>query len=303
MAFQDEMEQALEAAGFAEDGQSEAGPAEVGSKAAEGKSKADSRRYGVLIISHGSRSPEWVRLVDEAVSQVKVPEGVPVECSFLEIVEGRLIQDGIDRLEAAGVTDIIAVPLFVSSGSTHVDEISWSLGVVPEPKLETDLPYMRRSARVHWTGPIDADPDIAALMWEKVRELSTVPSREVLLVVGHGSKEAGFHEAWQEVLRSLAEQIGRLGGFAAVDTAMLLPEQAGEKVRRWTAERPDWGVVVAPFFLSEGYFTETVIPGRLEGLDYRYNGRALLPDPLLARWMEKRIDAVLNGGADILAGS
>ncbi len=47
---------------------------------------------GVLIISHGSRNREWVRLVDEAV-------------------------------ERMSVTEMIVVPLFVSSGSKHVEEI------------------------------------------------------------------------------------------------------------------------------------------------------------------------------------
>ncbi|ANE48666.1 cobalamin biosynthesis protein CbiX [Paenibacillus swuensis] len=280
----------------------------------------DKIRPGVLVISHGSRSAEWVRLVDEAVAQMRFGQPaaalgggpsdeeprampadrdhghsiIPVESSFLEIVEGRLIQDGIDRLEAQGVTDIIAVPLFVSSGSTHVDEISWSLGVVEEPKLETDLELMRVNARVHWCRPMDDEPEIAAMLWEKVRELSVRPEREILLLVGHGSKEEGFHEQWQQVLSSLAKQLGELGGFAATDTAMLLPEQAAERVKYWQRERPDWDVVVAPFFLSEGYFTETVIPTRLQGLEYRYNGRALLPHPLVAEWLNHRVESALS---------
>ncbi len=92
-------------------------------------------RYGVLVISHGSRDGKWVRLVDEAVAQVLRPSDIPIVSSFLEIVEGRLIQDGIRTLERQGVTDIIAVPLFVSSGSTHVDEIGYALGAKPEPEL------------------------------------------------------------------------------------------------------------------------------------------------------------------------
>ncbi|MDF2718875.1 MAG: hypothetical protein K0R28_5800, partial [Paenibacillus sp.] len=50
-------------------------------------------KAGVLVISHGSRSPEWIRLIDEAVADVRLPEieagVVPVVSSFLEIVEGR----------------------------------------------------------------------------------------------------------------------------------------------------------------------------------------------------------------------
>ncbi|TVY08664.1 sirohydrochlorin chelatase [Paenibacillus cremeus] len=246
-------------------------------------------KYGILVISHGSRSADWVRLVDEAVAAVTVPEGVPVYCSFLELVEGRLIQDGITSLEAEGVTDLIVVPLFVSSGSTHLDEISYALGVIQQPKLPTDLEPFSVRARVHLTSPIDDDPDIAAIIYEKIKRLSQDPLRELVLVIGHGSAEAEFHSLWQRGLDSLAARVRELGGFAEADTAMLLPDQAAQRVASWAEHRPELAVLVAPLFLSEGYFTRQVIPSRLQGCDYRYTGEALLPHPGIARWMERQV--------------
>lgn len=253
------------------------------------------RKFGILVISHGSRSADWVRLVDEAVAHVRAPGGMPVFSSFLEIVEGRLIQDGIDALEAEGVTDLIVVPLFVSSGSTHIDEISYALGVQPEPILETDMTPFLRSAQVHMASPIDDHPLIAELVWEKVRELSLRPEREVLLLIGHGSIEKGFHLRWRRMLERLAARVREIGGFAEADVAMLLPDQTASKLRQWRERRPECDVVAAPLFLSEGYFTSTVIPSRLEGDGrIKYNGRALLPSPLISRWMEEQIDSVLE---------
>lgn len=253
------------------------------------------RKFGVLVISHGSRSADWVRLVDEAVAGVRVPAGMPVFSSFLEIVEGRLIQDGIDALEAEGVTDLIVVPLFVSSGSTHIDEISYALGVKAEPSLETDLTPFRRIAAVHMASPIDDHPLIADLVWEKVRELSQRPEREVLLLIGHGSIEKGFHLRWRRMLERLASRVRAIGGFAEADAAMLLPDQTASKLRMWRERRPECDVVVAPLFLSEGYFTSTVVPARLgEDSRVKYNGRALLPSPLISRWMEEQLGSVLE---------
>jgi sirohydrochlorin ferrochelatase len=96
---------------------------------------------GLLVISHGSREAGWVALVDDSVeaARVQLESSLPIEAAFLELVEGRLIQDGIDRLEEAGVTHLFALPLFVSSGSTHVDEIGWALGAYPKPRTETEL--------------------------------------------------------------------------------------------------------------------------------------------------------------------
>ncbi|WNQ12196.1 CbiX/SirB N-terminal domain-containing protein [Paenibacillus aurantius] len=255
------------------------------------------QKYGLLVISHGSRSAEWVGLVDDAVAAVRMPEDVPVSSSFLEIVEGRLIQDGIDELERQGVTDLVVVPLFVSSGSTHIDEIAYALGVQPEPSLETDLEPFRIEARVHFASPIDDDPDVARMLYANLAELSADPAKEAVLLVGHGSKEKGFHRRWREGLRKLAERLKEQGGFAEAGTAMLLPDQLACQIRSMRKRKPDLAVIVSPLFLSEGYFTKTVIPSRLEGLEYRYNGRALLPNPLVSRWIEKQAAAFLPHAA------
>jgi sirohydrochlorin ferrochelatase len=251
------------------------------------------QKHGVLIISHGSRDADWVRLVDEAVSAVSVPAGVPVFASYLGLVEGRLIQDGITHLEAQGVTDIIVVPLFVSSGSTHMDEISYALGVIPEPKLETDLTPFKIQARIHFTSPIDDDPVIAEIVYDKIKSLSVDPSREIVLLVGHGSAEKGFHLKWRRGLEKLAERLKAQGGFAEADVAMLLPDQVKRKMLGWKKRKPEYAVLIAPLFLSEGYFTRQVIPSRMEGFEYRYNGLAMLPSPLLSRWIQRQIEPLL----------
>ena len=49
-------------------------------------------KYGVLVISHGSRNAEWVELVDQAVAAIEVDSDMPIYSSFLEIIEGRLFR-------------------------------------------------------------------------------------------------------------------------------------------------------------------------------------------------------------------
>lgn len=250
--------------------------------------------YGVLVISHGSRDADWVALVRKAVADVPLPDpAMPLECAFLELVDGALIQDGLDRLAEQGVDEIVVVPLFISSGSTHIDEIGWALGAKPEPALETDLQRFCSAARIHMCAPIDDDPEIAALLAEKLAPLSREPQRELVLLVAHGSKEDGFHERWQQGMSSLAEQVRRIGGYAAADTAMLLPDQTAERLGAWRVREPELDVLVAPLFLSEGYFTRTVIPQRLAGYDCRYAGSTLLPSPLVTRWIGRRIAEAL----------
>lgn len=248
---------------------------------------------GVLIISHGSQEQSWVESVDEAISRLQLPAALPVEAGFLELVEGRLIQDGIDRLEAAGATDLLVVPLFVSSGSTHVDEIEYAIGAKPAPERETDLAPFRVSARVHFGYPVDSDPDIAVMVWDKVKSLSRHPQEETILLVGHGSVHDGFRQRWEEGISSLAGRVRDISGVAHADAALLNPDSVHAKAKYWSEER-GCRVIVAPLFLSAGYFTMKAIPNRLKGLDCAYSGETLLPHPLLGGWLERQIGILLQ---------
>ncbi|MCR2804532.1 sirohydrochlorin chelatase [Paenibacillus soyae] len=252
-------------------------------------------KQGVLVISHGSRDSKWVELVDASVRQAAEHMAIPVVSAFLEIVDGRLIQDGIAELEKMGVTDLFVLPLFVSSGSTHVDEIGQAFGFPPLTDFEGDLGVFRVKANVTYGAPIDDDPEIAEVLYENIRELSLDPERETLLLVGHGSKLPVFHERWQTGLSGLCARLRELGGFAHADYAMLLPDQAADKLRELENSRIGNEVIVVPVFLSPGYFTSHVIPSRLEGLSYRYNGRAMLPHSAIERWIARRIQEWLAG--------
>ncbi len=252
------------------------------------------KTWGVLVISHGSRNPEWVLTVDESICKLNIPSGMPLDSSFLEAVEGREIQDGIDALEQKGVTDLIVVPLFISSGSTHMEEIQYALGLIEESAIETDIGRMRLRARVHFCAPINDDPLIAEICLEKIRPLSVHPEREILLMIGHGSDESGFGDRWQEMLGAMTEQVRQMGGFALAATATLHPDEIAERVAQLEQAYPEYAIVVSPFFLSEGYFTKKVIPQRLsEATRVRYNGAALLPHDNITRWMEQQISRFL----------
>lgn len=247
---------------------------------------------GILVISHGSREAAWVKLVDDAVIAAAASprlSDIPIVSSFLEIIEGRLIQDGIYELERLGVTDMYVVPFFISSGSTHVDEIGQAFGLPWLTDLEGDLGTFRVSANIRYGLPIDDDPEIAELLAANIMELSTEPEKEALLLIGHGSKEKVFHERWQEGLLKLGERLRGLGGYKRAEYAMLLPDQAAAKLAAMQAANPGEAVIVVPLFLSRGYFTNHVIPTRLTGLEYRYNGKAMLPNQAIERWLERQM--------------
>lgn len=252
---------------------------------------------GLLVISHGSRDAGWVALVDESIEAARAQLGgqLVIEAAFLELVEGRLIQDGIDRLEAAGVNQLFALPLFVSSGSTHVDEIGWALGAYSHVRTETDLERIRVSAELTYGKPMDDDQEIVDVIMDRLKLLSNHPAKESILLIGHGSKEAGFQEAWEQGLYSIGQKLLSLGGYQACSSALLQLDKVSQRWEDLQREQPGSEIIVVPLFLSEGYFTKNVIPQRLEGLSCRYDGRTLMPHPKIADWIVRRALEWLKG--------
>lgn len=256
-----------------------------------GKEGLGGGRPGILVISHGSREPGWVAQVEDAIAEAraKLPAGLPVEAAYLELVEGRLIQDGVRALEGRGVTDIYALPLFVSSGSTHVDEIGWALGAYAEPRRETDLEPIAVTARLTYGEPIGSDPEIARVLADKLALRTREPASECVLLVGHGSEEPWFYEAWRRELEGLAAELARIGGYAGADAALLRPNEPAARIASLRARYPEARLLAVPVFLSEGYFTSSAVPNRLEGLDIDYAENALLPHPLVSDWIAGRV--------------
>ncbi|MFC3802184.1 sirohydrochlorin chelatase [Cohnella sp. GCM10012308] len=269
-------------------------PSEAGNRADSGASAEV--RPGVLVISHGSREPGWVAQVEAAVAEArsKLPADLPVAASYLELVEGRLMQDGVRALEAQGVTDIYALPLFVSSGSTHVDEIGWALGAYAQPRRETDLEPVEVTARLTYGQPIGSDPEIARVLADTLGARSREPAAECVLLIGHGSDEPWFYEAWRRELEGLAAELARIGGFAGADAALLRPEETAARIAGLRAKHPEARLLAVPVFLSEGYFTSSAVPNRLAGQDIDYAESALLPHPQISEWIVHRARAWLE---------
>jgi len=131
-------------------------------------------KIGVLVVAHGSPSESWCSPVRNATDEVDLP--YPVELGFLEFVPNETINLAVGRLDDAGVTEIIAIPLFVSSHSSHIQEIEYVLGlretlpratehvVVEGVEMERSIVSTGgRYAISHVPLEADADGDIRAL--------------------------------------------------------------------------------------------------------------------------------------------
>lgn len=73
----------------------------------------------IILFGHGSRDPLWRAPMDAVAARIAA-RGIPVRCSFLELLPPDLLTAGRE-LAAEGATRVTVVPIFLGTGK-HVRE-------------------------------------------------------------------------------------------------------------------------------------------------------------------------------------
>lgn len=270
-------------------------------------------RPGVLLLAHGG-SEAWDANVHAIAA--KVNESQPIEVA-LGMATRANIQAAVDRLQARGVTSIIAVPLFVSSHSSVITSTEYLLGLRKE--MPKDLALFARMSHgpaggdhaghgappedgtvpvrvrvpVRMTQALDAHPLVADIVASRAQELSKEAGAEAVVLVAHGPTADDVNERWLVNLREVALSVRSRTPFASVDAITVrddapapVREAATRDLRALVEKHSALGrrVILVPVLLSFGGIEEG-IRKRLEGLHYVMATRALAPDARLVEWV------------------
>jgi sirohydrochlorin ferrochelatase len=271
---------------------------------------------GVLLLAHGGQ-PQWNARV-AAVAET-VDRSLPTEVAF-GMATRATIQAAIDRLAARGVTEIVAVPLFVSSHSSVITATEYLLGLRPE--APEDLAIFAKmnhashgaAAAVHASrGRPDADPAspvdttlpirmtdalnrhplIGAIVADRARSISAMPQQEAVILVAHGPVPDEDNRRWLADMAVLAESIRTSAPYAAVDHLTLRDDAEPAMRAAATRELRDRvqvqlahgrRVLIVPHLMSFGGIEQS-LRTRLDGLDYTMTAQALMPDDRIVQWV------------------
>jgi hypothetical protein len=218
------------------------------------------------------------------------------------------------------VTEIAAVPLFVSSHSSVVTSSAWLLGLRADAPADLQaFAHMHHGAAhasdpasaptsdpisdptapiacpvpIRMTAALDDHEIVAEILADRARSVSQDAAHEVVVIVAHGPNEDAENARWLENMHRLAVRMPNASAFARIET-LTVRDDAGDAVRqqatadlRAAVERARGEgrrVLIVPLLLSYGGI-ETGIRTRLDGLDYVMSAQALLPDPRIARWI------------------
>lgn len=291
--------------------------------------------YGILLMAHGGDS-SWNKEVESL--RARVDAKVPTEAA-LGMADPKTLQAAVDMLEKRGVSRIVAVPLFVQSRSEVLDQTSYVLGLADKPS-EALRAGMARMAAAHahhhadmsagqghsmefstvrvksrkpilLTAALDDHALVGRILQERAKALSRKPSRERVVLVAHGPVDDAALPAWQTSLSSLCFIFK---AYRGCDYALLRDDAAPEvraaavgslrsMVERASAKKER--ALVLPVLIARGGI-ERKIPRDLEGLDYAWEGKTLMPHDGFDAWVLSRAaaaDRVSKGAFDTPRGN
>ena len=119
------------------------------------------KKQALLLIDHGSTRDDANDLLPRVARMVRDMSDFEIVCyAHMELAEPT-IQQGFDTCVAAGATEVIVHPYFLSPGRHSVSDI-------PRMVAEAAAKYAGVSYRL--TEPLGLDPKIGELILKRVRE-------------------------------------------------------------------------------------------------------------------------------------
>ena len=290
----------------------------VGFARAQSSTPIRAQREGVLLLAHGGSAQEWNEEVRHVADQVDL--NLPTEVAFGMATKSTM-QAGINRLFARGVTEIVVVPLFVSSHSSVIDSTAYLLGLrAQEPEDLKMFAMMDHGGSMVMGGsPMQHDPAataeaekpisspvpirmasaldhhriVADILRDRAASISHNPAHEVVILIAHGPVPEDENKLWLHDMNILAEQIQQQTHYAGIECLTLrddaddsvrnaATQQLREKVEQVT--KAGNTVLIVPLLLSYGGIEEG-LRKRLSGLNYSMPSQALLPDTRIVNWV------------------
>ena len=275
-------------------------------------------KSGVLLLAHGGNA-QWNERINDVARTVD--GSLPTEVA-LGMASRVSIQAAIDKLTARGVTEIVAVPLFVSSHSSVITSTEYLLGLRKDAPKDLAIfakmthgahgapaadasPHGSHSAPVDPASPVttplpirmtsalNRHPLIGQIVTDRAKSISSNPASEAVILVAHGPVPDDDNRRWLEDMAVLAQQTEAAVPFASVDYMTVrddagpaMREAATEDLRSRVQKQISLGrrVLVVPHLMSFGGI-EQGIRKRLEGLEYTMTAQALMPDDRVVQWV------------------
>ena len=222
---------------------------------------------GILMLAHNG-SPEWNAQISEL--KAKVDSRNPAEVAF-GMPARSSIAAAVDRLAKRGVTEVIAVPFFLSAP-------------ISSEALTGHAVPVRLASR----GGLDAV--VAEIVLSRAEGTSRQPGGEVLLLVGYGADDGGTQ--WSADIVPSAQRLNRIRRFGSVLTIKRFDtlSAAERQTMRAALERSvSPGRPILVVYLLAPAKVDPSLEQMVEGLSsYAVAKQGVISDERLVSWLSEQ---------------
>lgn len=160
---------------------------------------------------------------------------------------------------------------------------------------------VKTAAPIALARALDDHELIGRILLERAKALSKEPAKESVVLVAHGPVDDAALPAWNDSLRSLCGAVaeGRFKdcgwGVLRDDAAPEIRAAAVAELRARVARAGTAGrALVIPVLIARGGIERKIVKD-LEGLDYSWDGKTLMPHPGFDAWVLERAASAQTG--------
>ncbi len=260
-----------------------------------------SAKVGVLLVSHGSRSAAWRKMLldfhDEVAPQLmKLPGVRGVKSAFMEYTEPSIATQ-LKAFDQAGYDEVVLVPLLLTVSSHSFDDIptiigakedAHSLASMKAEKIEQYSP----KAHVTITPLLDFSELLEENLPRRFKALSRDAAREGVVLVAYGDE--AYNEEWEDFFTKVEEIVCRQTGAAAATHCWCghivhYSREPTKRAIRQILKQHERSIVIPVLVARDEAFQDLLIGKAIEELAVgdrvAYVPDAILPDPKLTAWV------------------
>jgi len=266
-------------------------------------------KYGLVIIAHGSPAPQWnepvlkiEREVKTIISQKGNNQFSAIHVAFMEFNEPS-INTVIEDFENIGIDKVYAIPLLIAPSGHSLFDIPTILGlysakdILNEIKSEgTNIVNTKMKITI---GPTLNNSDILKnSILDRVKELSTTPDSEGVVLLAHGDKH--FEPIWASMCREIGYYVCSKTGieyfdFAFVEVGQSFATEGVSTILKSTGKKEK--IIVVGLYLSMGIERmantsasfmmdkKTETKKLFANKNIRFAKMGILPDKRISEWI------------------
>jgi len=269
--------------------------------AAEAKG-ASSKKMGLLLANHGSRSATWrnsllalEQSVRHALAANKSIQGI--KTAFMEYTEPS-IATRLKEFDAEGFTDVIIVPVFLTVSPHTFDDIPTIIGKKVDPqslemlKIEKIERYTPKANTV-----IAPNLDFTSMLKQNVlrraKALSSNPAEEGLVLIAYGDET--YEKEWSALLNKVGDHVKQETGIGVHShgwcghVAHYDPKKTTVAIESVLAAKKKALVIPVLVAHDENFQIKIIGNGITKVADNKsrveYRPDSILPEPLVEQWI------------------